>query len=479
MISLAEAAQAAAGRWLRQPFPADTSVQGGAFDTRALGAAQIFFALRGAQGDGHDHLHRLAGSGVKLAVVHRDVAPEGFNGALLRVEDTLQALAHMARFLVDKFQPRIVAITGSYGKTTAKEVVAHVLAGSRRVLKSPGSLNNEIGIPITLLNLDGSQDTCVLEYSARKPGDVDYLGRIAPPDVAVLLAVGHAHVGVFGSREVIYQAKGEIFRHLRPGGLALVNAEDPRLAQLAAGRRIVTFGKAAGDVHAEAISVDGQGRQAFTGVHGAARLALRAGIAGPHGCYPVLVAWAVARELGVADAEVAARVEFQPETRGRSRVVTGPGGGLLVDDSYNASPETVINLIETLAGLPPPEKLLVLGHLSELEAGLEQTAELIGRHLRPPLTGCYIYAPATPELPGLLERHAHGVPVRRFDSQAALIAATRAMDRPGAVIGIKGARSAHMERTVQGVLGTDVACMLTPCGLLKHCTDCDALSRHV
>ncbi len=478
MITLAEAAHAAAGRWLRQPFPESTPLQGGAFDTRALGSAQIFFALKGSSADGHAYLERLAGSGVKLAVVHREVAPAGFTGAVLRVEDTLQALADMARFLVEKFRTKVVAITGSYGKTTVKEVVAHVLAGQRRVLKSPGSLNNEIGIPITLLGLDGTQDTCVLEYSARKPGDIDGLGLIAPPDVAVLLAVGHAHIGIFGSRGAIYRAKGEIFRHLRPAGLALVNAEDPRLAEFAAGHRVVTFGKSSGDFHAERILLDEQGRQGFTGVHGAERLPLRSGIVGPHGCYSVLVAWAVARELGIADGDVAARSAYQPETRGRSRVLTAPGGAVLVDDSYNASPETVINLIATLAGFKAGEQVLVLGHLSELEAGLEQTAEMIGGHLRPPLTQCYIYAPATPELPRLLERHAHGVPITRFDSQAALIAAARAMDRPGVAMGIKGARSAHMERTVQGLLGTDVACTLTPCGLLKHCTDCDALSRH-
>jgi UDP-N-acetylmuramoyl-tripeptide--D-alanyl-D-alanine ligase len=478
MITLAEAAQATAGHWMRQPFPESTPLAGAAFDTRTVGAAQIFFALRGETSDGHQYVGRLAGSAVKLLVVHQDLVPEGYTGAVLRVEDTLRALADMARFLVRKFRPRVVAITGSYGKTTAKEVVAHVLAGQRRVLKSPGTLNNEIGVPITLLGLDGTQDTCVLEFSARKIGDVDYLGRIAPPDVAVLLAVGHAHIGIFGSRENIYRAKGEIFQHLRPGGLAIVNAEDPRLAELAAGHRLATFGKAAGDYHAADVHSDEQGRQGFTGIHGEDRLPLRSGIPGPHGHAAVLVAWAIARELGVPDAEVSRRASMTPETMGRSKLVVTPRGATLIDDTYNASPETVINLIDTLAALKPPRKILVLGHLSELEAGLGQSAEMIGAHLRPPLSECYIYAPVTPEFPRLLERHAQGVQVKRFESQAALIAALRDLDGPGVALGIKGARSAHMERTVQGLLGTAVACTLNACGLLKHCTDCDALSRH-
>jgi len=478
MITLAEAAKATAGHWLRQPFPDSTPLVGAAFDTRTVGASQIFFALKGEASDGHTHIGKLVGSAVKLLIVHKDIIPDGYAGAVLAVGDTLRALADMARFLVQKFHPKVVAITGSYGKTTTKEVVANVLSGQRRVLKAPGSLNNEIGMPITLLELDGTQDTCVLEFSARKIGDVDYLGKIAPPDVAVLLAVGHAHIGIFGSRENIYRAKGEIFNHLRPGGLAVVNAEDPRLVKLAEGHRIATFGKSSGDYHMEEAHQDEQGRLSFTGVHGKDRLSLRSGIPGPHGYASVLVAWAVAQELGVSDPEAAKRADMTPETKGRSKLVITPRGTMLVDDTYNASPETVINLIDTLAALKPERKVLVLGHLSELEGGLGQSAEMIGTHLRPPLSECYIYSPVTQELPRLLERHAQGVKVTRFESQAALIAALRDLDGPGVALGIKGARSAHMERTVQGLLGTDVACTASPCGLLKHCTDCDALSRH-
>jgi len=477
MITLAEAARATGGRWLRQPLPEETPLSGGSFDTRALGGASIFFALKGERADGHAFLDRLAGSGVRLAVVQREALPAGFDGAVLRVEDTLRALADMARFLVAKYRPKVVAITGSYGKTTAKEVIAQVLDGPRRVLKSPGSLNNEIGIPITLLNLDGSQDTCVLEFSARKEGDIDYLGRVAPPDIAVLLAVGHAHIGVFGSREAIYRAKGEIFRHLRPGGLALVNAEDPRLATLASGHRVLSFGRGAGDFRAEDVTADSLGRQSFSAVHENTRIALRSGIAGAHGCYPMLAAWAVARELGVSDADVQARAGTHPGQKGRAVLLHAPGGAIVVDDTYNASPETVVNLIATLASIQASERILVLGHLSELEAGLGESAAAIGKHLSAPLSKCYVHAAATPELPGLLQRQA-SIPVQEFGTMAALIVALRAKDRPGTAFGVKGARSAHMERAIHGLRGAEVACALTPCGLLKHCTDCDALGRH-
>lgn len=478
MITLAEAAAATGGRWLAQPLPPETPVQGGAFDTRALGDAEAFFALVGEQGDGHAHLDQLAGSAVKLAVVSRETLPAGFGGAVLLVADTLAALGQLGAAALAKYRPRVVAITGSYGKTTTKEVVAHTLAGARRVLKTEGSLNNEIGVPITLLRLDGTQDTAVLEFSARKPGDIAYLGRIAPPDVAVLLTVGHAHIGVFGSQEAIYRTKGEIFDRLTPEGLALVGAHDPRLAALAAGHRVRSFGLEAGDVRAEAIGYDAEGRQVFTGVQDGTGLPLRAGQPGPHGAEAVLVAWAVARELGLPDALVAERAGVHPAQKGRAVVLAGAGGATLVDDCYNASPETVVNLIGILRHRPEPEKVLVLGPLAELEAGLGESAAQIAAYLGPPLSACVVYDPASSVLAERLRAAADGrTEVRHVAVQSELVAALRALDAPGRVIGIKGARSAHMERFIEALRGTDVTCERHPCGLLAYCTDCERLTR--
>lgn len=488
MITLAQAQHATGGTWVSLPLPEDTALRRGAFDTRAMDfapRADIFFALKGERADGHDHLAHLAGSGVRLAVVSKHAEIPGFRGAVLCVPDTLAALADTARFLIERYRPKVVAITGSYGKTTAKEVVAHVLSGARRVLYAPGTLNNEIGVPITLLELDGSQDTCVLEYSARKPGDIAYLSAIAPPDVAVITAVGHAHVGVFGSLDAIYRTKAEIFSRLRTGGLAVVNGEDPRLIDLARPYRTVTFGRT-GDFRADLIHTDGAGRQSFMGVHaserGGTRIPLRSEIPGAHGLYPVLIAWAVARELGVPDAEVAARAGKHPAQKGRAVALKGKGGATLLDDTYNASPETVRNLIATLSTFAEPEKILVLGRLAEMEEGLAESAALIGEALRPPLSAVYVHAPGQPELFSHLSRIAGGrtppVPVLCVEDLQDLIAAIRAKDRPGTVIGFKAGRSSHLERAVEGVLGARIDCALTRCGLLKHCTDCEAMTRH-
>lgn len=489
MITLEQARAATGGTWLRQPLPERTPLSGGAFDTRTLRGAEIFFALRGERADGHDFLARLAGTAVRLAVVSRPVELPGFGGAILQVPDPLRALGDMARFLVERFRPTTVAITGSYGKTTAKEVVAHVLSARRRVLHSPGSLNNEIGVPVTLLGLDGSQDTCVLEFSARKAGDIAYLGSIAPPDVAVVTAVGHAHLGVFGSVEAIYRAKAEIFAVLRPGGLALFNGEDRRLKKLAAPHgagpapryRTLTFGRV-GNYRAELIRTDGVGRQSFMGVqqgdHGGTRMPLHSEIPGAHGLYPILIAWAVARELGVPDEDVAARAGKHPGQKGRAVALKGPGGATLLDDTYNASPETVRNLIATLSSFAESEKILVLGRLAELEDGLAESAALIGAALRPPLSDVYVHAPGQPELFARLKRQARGVRLHHVEDQQHLIAALQGRDKPGTVIGFKAGRFSHLERIVQGILGARIDCTLSPCGLFKHCTDCEAMTRH-
>ncbi len=477
MITLSEAQRATGGQWLAQPLPADMPLQGGCFDTRAIDGKQVFFALQGEQADGHDYLPRLAGTAVRLAVVSREVSIPGYDGAVLRVHDVLAALAALAGFVVRKHAPKVVALTGSYGKTTTKEVVAHVLEGALRVLKTPGSLNNEIGVPIALLDLDGSHDVAVLEFSARKPGDIDYLGRIAPPHIAVLLAVGHAHIGVFGSREAIYRTKGEIFQRLRSGGLAIVNGDDPRLAELAAGQRLVSFGRDDGTYYAEQVRFDALGRQHFTARCADGHLDCHAGSPGPHGLFPILVAWAVARELGLPDALVAGRCGVHPAQKGRAMPIPGPGGAVLIDDTYNASPETVVNLIGTLAAIEATERILVLGHLSELEAGLGDSVPHIAQALTAPLTDVWVHAPHMPDFARQLAAAAgSSVPVHVEPDLARLIATLRARDRQGVVMGFKGARSAHLERAVQGLLGVAVTCRLPSCGLLMACSSCQQLT---
>ncbi|MDH5752358.1 MAG: UDP-N-acetylmuramoyl-tripeptide--D-alanyl-D-alanine ligase [Deltaproteobacteria bacterium] len=475
MIGFDEAARATGGRWLAEPAPEAAPLSGGAFDTRNLGTAEIFFALAGEGGDGHDYLPRLENSSVRLAVVSREAPLGAWRGAVLLVEDTLAALAALAGFMARKYNPRVVAITGSYGKTTTKEVVAHVLSGGLRVLKSEGSLNNEIGVPITLLGLNDSHQVAVLEYSARKPGDIAYLCRIAPPDIAVLLTVGHAHIGVFGSREAIYRTKGEIFSAVKPGGLCLAGAHDPRLVELAGGSRVSSFGRDSGDYRAAGIHYDEQGRQCFTGINGETTLALQAGMPGPHGCEPVLVAWAVARELGLDDELVAARGAMHPEQKGRAVLSRTANGAVLIDDCYNASPETVVNLLGILASRPEAGKVLVLGPLAELEEGLDQSAAIIAGHLHPPLTRCLVYQPGGGPLGRRMAELSPGVVPSTVETPEQLLEQLAPLDAPGNVIGIKGARSAHMERFVALLEGRSVKCRKHPCGLLKYCTVCEML----
>jgi UDP-N-acetylmuramoyl-tripeptide--D-alanyl-D-alanine ligase len=166
------------------------------------------------------------------------------------------------------------------------------------------------------------------------------------------------------------------------------------------------------------------------------------------------------------------------ELKGRSALLRGPGGATLVDDTYNASPETVRGLIATLGTIAAQERILVLGGLAELEAGLAESAALIGAALRPPLTDVYVHAPGQPELFRRLRELADGVRCHEAVDQGRLIGELRERDRPGTVMGFKAGRSSHLERVVQGVLGARIGCALGVCGLLMHCTDCEAMTRH-
>lgn len=478
MIRPQQAAQFSGGRWIVPPQDPQEELRGASCDTRTLGAAQIFFALCSDSGDGHDHLQALPSSSVRLAVLARPQPIKGFTGAVLQVADPLRALADMAAGLVCFHRPYVVAITGSYGKTTTKELVAHALSGSLRVLRSPGSYNNEIGVPLTLLHLDGTQDIVVLEYSARHPGDIAYLSRIAPPQVGVLTGVGHAHIGVFGSLEAIYRTKGEIFSRLPADGLALVPAEDAHLQQLALGHRVCTVGREKGELRAESLRIDREGRQHFLAVWKELRVAMHAALPGPGGFFSALVAWRVALELGLDPEAVAQRIGEAPTAPGRVQLLHGQGGAMLVDDTYNASPETVLHLIELLRARAESHKVLVLGTLSELEEGLGHSAAQIAEHLQPPLVRCLVHDPLESGLARALEARApSSIRLEILPEHDALHARLHALDTPDTVIGFKGGRAAHMERFVLRRQGRQVGCQRQPCPLLLRCADCTWLAE--
>jgi UDP-N-acetylmuramoyl-tripeptide--D-alanyl-D-alanine ligase len=392
MLTVADVVTATGGR-LSGGSSAEP-VHGVCLDTRTLARGELFVAFPGTRVDGHDHAGEAAARGAAAVVVHRDLepppGPDGRPVAVIRVADTARALTDLARSahagLADA-GTRTVGITGSAGKTTTKDLLAHLLAGHPRhpdsVVAPPGSFNNEIGLPLTVARAgtaDPAPAFLVLEMGARGAGHIAGLCRVAAPDVGVVLMVGSAHLSEFGSREGIARAKGELVEALPATGVAVLNADDPLVMGMAprTAGRVVTFGTSPGpDVAAADVEVGPDARARFVLVAEGTEAPVRLPVPGDHQVVNALAAAAVAVVEGMDVAVVAARLSAPAATSPHRMAVTRrPDGVTVVDDAYNASPESVASALRSLATLGrggSGRTWAVLGPM--LELGQESAAE--------------------------------------------------------------------------------------------------------
>lgn len=340
----------------------------------------VFFALRTDHADGHDHVAAAASAGAIAAVVERPVPGAGI--AQLLVDDAWTALGRLARSVVERSSCRVVAITGSYGKTTVKDLTAAALSPGRRVAASHASFNNELGVPLTMLSVDEGTDVLVAEAGARNAGDIETLARLLLPDVAVVTAVGPVHLETFGDEEGVAREKSRLVTALRSGGVAVLNADDPRVAamsSLAPASLTISATGATADVRAVEVTTDKDGRvRASVGSPwGDVDLALP--MPGIHHLTNALLALSVAGFHGVpleAAAEAMSTATTSPSRSALHRV----GGVTVLDDAYNASPPTMIGALRTLAGLPcEGRRWAVLGVMAELGATSDAQHAAVGR----------------------------------------------------------------------------------------------------
>ncbi|MFW7415850.1 UDP-N-acetylmuramoyl-tripeptide--D-alanyl-D-alanine ligase [Demequina sp. SO4-18] len=355
-------------------------------DSRDVQPGALYVAFVGERVDGHDYAPRAFESGAALALVSQPVA-----GPHVLVEDVTAALGRLASAYLALLRIEgdltVIGITGSNGKTTAKDLLAQVLDDA---VAPVGSFNNEIGLPLTVLRADASTRHLVLEMGASAPGDLAYLTRIAPLDVAVVLTVGTAHLGGYGSPEALAAEKATLLDGLVPGGVALLNADDDRVAAMAArpslhedGRRVRTYGTATGaDVVAAEISLE-RGCAAFTlaGVDGMAdgpRAALR--LVGEHHVTNALAALAVAVECGLSAEDAAARVSAAtPLSPHRMALTERADGVWVLDDSYNASPESMRAALRALKEVATTGRsFAVIGEMREMGDASREAHEEIG-----------------------------------------------------------------------------------------------------
>ncbi|HZV51529.1 MAG TPA: UDP-N-acetylmuramoyl-tripeptide--D-alanyl-D-alanine ligase [Candidatus Dormibacteraeota bacterium] len=362
-LSLAEVLEATGGRLVGGP--GDRVFGDYHVDSRAVVPGGLFFALRGAVRDGHEFCADAVGRGAGGLVVERPTPPEGVGGvAVVRVEDTWRALYALAAHVLRRVSPLVVGVTGSNGKTSTREMTAAVLGVRHRVLRSEGNLNTETGVPLTLLRLRPEHTAAVVEMGMQRAGEIARLAELARPRVGVVTMIGSVHMEFFADRDDLARAKGELVQALPADGLAVLNADDPYFDLLRglSPAPVVGFGLEAGDLRGSGYRPLPEGGAALTVEGVPVRLALN----GRHQARNALAALAVGRYAGVPLAEAAAALAGVGVEH-RLQEYRLPGGYTLVDDAYNASPESMLAAFEAVAERPRCGRLLaLLGPMAEL-----------------------------------------------------------------------------------------------------------------
>ena len=351
----------------------DAVAMGYSIDSRTLSPGDLFIAIRGERFDGHDFVPAALEKGAVAAIVQSGRSLEAAPERLLFVEDTLQALQAMGAAARRLWGKPLIAVTGSAGKTTTKEILAHLLVQRFRVMKSSGNLNNHIGLPLQLLTLEAEHDIAVVEMGMNHPGEIRALGKLAQHDLGIVTCVAPVHLEFFKSIAEIARAKYELIESLHPGGTAVLNADDEYVSQF--GRdfhgKVLTFGiKRPADVCAQNIVLRGVEGSSFELVAGGVREQAALPLAGEHNIYNALAASAAALERGIAPSQVASALSTvePPDKRGQVLEVVGT---TIINDCYNSNPSALKAMIDVLAGTKASRRLLVAGEMLELGPSAE------------------------------------------------------------------------------------------------------------
>lgn len=361
--------------------PADVRIDAVATDSRQLPAgAPIFVALPGEQADGHAFIPAAVAAGARAVLADRPV-PDA-EVPVVEVADTWQALGALGAAVRRRVAPTSVAITGSVGKTTVKDLAAAAVGAGRRVHASRGSFNNELGVPLTLLGLQADTQVLVAEVGARHVGDIARLAPLLAPDVAVVTAVAGVHLEVFGSIDAVARGKAELVAALGPQGTAVLHVADPRvaaMADLAPNVVSVATDLPTADVHARDVRLDAWARATATAVTPWGSTTLRLPVAGRHQVTNALLALAVAGHLGVDLDAAATAMATAPVSPWRGEVAV-VDGVTVVNDAYNANPTSVLAALETLVAIERTGRAVaVLGVMAEIGPSAEEEHERIGR----------------------------------------------------------------------------------------------------
>ena len=348
-------------------------------DSRKLSRGCLFLPWVGEKFDGHDFINQALETGAAGCLCARKPETLLSGKFYIQVADTRLALRALASAYRDRFDIPVVQITGSVGKTTTKEMVAAVLSAKCRVLKTPENFNNDIGTPLTLLGLTREHQAAVIETGMNHFGEIEYLGAMVRPDVAVISNIGDAHIEFLGSRQGILQAKCEIFQHLKEGGLAVLNGDDAMLDTVDVPFRTVRCGQSE-HCQTRITEVVDHGVEGITCTVETQKETYHLAIPAPgvYMAYAASIAVAVGEELGLSREEITRGAAAYEPTGSRMRVVRLPEGRILLDDCYNANPQSVTAALEVLAKTECERRVAVLGDMGELGGLTEQAHYNVG-----------------------------------------------------------------------------------------------------
>ena len=358
--------------------------QGYSIDSRTIQPGELFFAVKGERLDGHDFVHQALERGAVSAVVGKDqLARYPVKTCLLAVDDTLAALQTLATAVRRLWGKPLVGITGSVGKTTTKEAIAHVLAGRFRVLKSEGNFNNHFGLPLMLLKLEPEHDIAVIEMGMSHPGEITALAKMAQPEIGVVTVVAPVHLEFFDSIAGIARAKYELIESLPPTGTAVLNADDEYVSRF--GRefkgKVILFGtRSPADVRAENIQSRGVEGSEFDVVVDGHRQRASLPLVGAHNVTNALAATAVGLERGILLTEIVAALQTMRPADKRGQVVQ-VGNIKLLNDCYNSNPKALAAMVDALAAMPAKRRIVVAGEMLELGPTGEELHRCAGRHI--------------------------------------------------------------------------------------------------
>lgn len=447
-MTVKEIAEVTGGVWLNptEKAPLVTAV---GTDSRKVEPGSLFLPWVGERFDGHDFIDKALDAGAAgclCAKVPQNLRSDKF---YVQVADTRLALKALAAAYRSRFNIPVVQITGSVGKTTTKEMVASVLGAKLRVWKTQGNFNNDIGTPLTLLGLDETHEAAVIETGMNHFGEIEYLGEMVQPDVAVISNVGDAHIEFLGSREGILQAKCEIFKHLKFGGAAILNGDDALLNTVELPFTTLRCGKSAGcGVRIDEIADHGVNGITCTVTTEKETYPLEIPAPGEHMAYAAAIAVAVGETLGLSREEIVRGVAAYEPSGSRMRVVRLKEERIVLDDCYNANPQSVTAALEILAKTECEHRVAVLGDMGELGELTSQAHYNIGA-LCAMLGINYVIAIGTKAA-----RIADGAimssgEVLHFATKEEAIACVKERLTPGTVMLVKASHSMHFDTLVE------------------------------